>query len=303
MDSAVERKHIPFIYGPNLLKRLYANALSIDIDDNNIKVDIIMKLLGSDRFYELGPGTNRFAVVGPDDLCHKIALDRRGIVDNLTEFKRAPDIAWCTPKVYETNGLIDVCERVELITPDDFRNSRGVILDICKELSKTYIFEDIGYAPRNFCNWGIRPYSDELVILDTGYMIPRAGNEDAMTCPVCGAPLDYNSTYTGFICHDSRCNTKFSFIDVYRRLDHGFDDAIYGALTGFNAPDLDNIATSIYNTGIMRGGHIEYDGGPTERELEDDEPSDEERYGGPSGTVRVEDLVNILAYHESERNL
>jgi hypothetical protein len=59
MDSAVERKHIPFIYGPNLLKRLYANALSIDIDDNNIKVDIIMKLLGSDRFYELGPGTNR----------------------------------------------------------------------------------------------------------------------------------------------------------------------------------------------------------------------------------------------------
>lgn len=242
-ELSVHHSHIQAIYSKELLKKLFAHALMIDIDSNNEKVDIIKELCG-DEFAELGPGTNRYGMLGPDGYCHKVALDRRGIVDNITEFRRSPELEWVSPKVYETNGVILVAENVELLTKEDFVANRENILGICDALSKVYIFTDIGYAMKNFCNWGIRRNGD-LVILDTGYLIPRLGNEAAMECPVCGKQLEYNGRFTGFHC--GKCGTNFSFIDVYRRMNSKLEDELYEDLRGFDLPDFSHFNSTFYN--------------------------------------------------------
>lgn len=276
------KSHIQRLYSPELLKKLFAHALMIDIDSNNEKVDIIKELVG-DEFAELGPGTNRYGMLAPDGYCHKIALDRRGIVDNITEFRRSPELEWVAPKAYECNGIILAAENVELMTPEDFRANREQILEICDALSKVYIFTDIGYAMKNFCNWGIR-INHDLVILDTGYLIPRLGNEEAMTCPVCGADLQYNKTFTSFVC--SKCNTNFSFVDVYRRMNNKLEKELYEDLLGFDLPDFSSFNATFYNS-MMKGGHIDHASIPT------GEPVDDE-----SDILRYEDIRDILRAQE-----
>jgi len=75
------------VFPKDLLKILYYHACRIDIEDNNIKADAVLDLLGPE-FIDIGTGTNRIAVTyspGPDrkfrggaGLIYKIALDRRG---------------------------------------------------------------------------------------------------------------------------------------------------------------------------------------------------------------------------------
>ena len=273
------KTHIPKIYSPDLLKKLFAHALMIDIDSNNEKVDIIKELCGPE-FTELGPGTNRLGIMGPDGYCHKIALDRRGIVDNITEFRRSPELEWVAPKAYECNGVILISENVELMSKEDFIANKGNILEICEQLSRIYIFTDIGYAMKNFCNWGIRR-NGELVILDTGYLIPRVGNEEAMTCPICGRPLEYNRYFTGFHC--KKCTVNFSFIDVYRRMSNKLEKELYEDMKGFELPDFSHFNSTFYNNSMMKGGHLFYGIG---EEPKDDEPI--------AGNLRYEDIREIL---------
>lgn len=276
------KSHITRIYPPDLLKKLFAHALMIDIESNNEKVDIIKELLG-DEFTELGPGTNRFGVMGPDGYCHKIALDRRGIVDNITEFRRSPELDWVAPKAYECNGLILVAENVELMTKEDFASNRENILEICSQLARVYIFTDIGYATKNFCNWGIRQNGD-LVILDTGYLIPRLGNEEAMMCPVCGRELDYNRNFTGFHC--KKCETNFGFIDIYRRMTNKLEQELFEDLRGFELPDFSHFNSTFYNNSLMKGGHIFHGIGSEDKQRREDEYL--------AGNLRYEDIADIL---------
>lgn len=281
-EAASLPSHIEKIYSPDTIKKLFAHALLIDMDDNNAKVDVIKELIGEENFMELGPGTNRVGLLGPDGCCHKIAMDRRGIVDNLTEFRRSPELEWVAPRAYETNGVILVAENVELMTKDDFRNldNRANILRICEALSQNYIFTDIGYAMKNFCNWGIRQ-DGTLVILDTGYLIPIIGNEAAMECPVCGRRLRYRPNYTGFTC--GHCGTNFGFIDVYRRINTKVEEELFEGITGFELPDLSQFNGTIYNNDVMKGGHIDPD---------IDKPKPVEYV--PGTTMRFEDLQDIL---------
>ena len=281
-EAASLPSHIEKIYSPDTIKKLFAHALLIDMDDNNAKVDVIKELIGEEQFMELGPGTNRVGLLGPDGCCHKIAMDRRGIVDNLTEFRRSPELEWVAPRAYETNGVILVAENVELMTKEDFRNpdNRASILEICGALAQNYIFADIGYAMKNFCNWGIRQ-DGSLVILDTGYLIPILGNEDALDCPVCGRRLRYRPNYTGFTC--GHCGTNFSFIDIYRKINTKIEEELFKGITGFELPDLSQFNGTIYNNGVMKGGHINPDL---------DKPKAVEYV--PGTTMRFEDLQDIL---------
>jgi predicted RNA-binding Zn-ribbon protein involved in translation (DUF1610 family) len=281
-EEGTLKSHIKRLNSASTIKKLFAHALMIDMDDNNEKVEVIKEILGP-KFSELGPGTNRYGTLGPDGYCHKIAMDRRGIVDNITEFKRAPEMDWVSPKVYETNGVILVAENVELLSKEEFRANRDQILAICEQLSHQYIFTDIGYALKNFCNWGIRKNGD-LVVLDTGYLIPILGNEEAMRCPVCGAKLQYNRNYTGFTC--SKCSTQFQFIDLYRRLTNKFEEETFADITGFEL-NLDKLNDNFYNVGIKGGSQKGglYHGIAA---------GDELIAGEDGGTIRYEDIADIL---------
>lgn len=175
---------------------LYYHACRIDIDDNNDKAELVQELIG-DEFQELGTGTNRVAYLytpnedrefrGGSGLVYEFALDRRGFLDSWAEFKRSQEIPEIAIKVYETNMLISVQEYVTLMDADEFRLNEVGIKEILKRLSKDYIFEDIGY------------------------IYPKMGNEQALSCPKCRSEIVYNSDYTGIVCSNPSCRTKYDF--------------------------------------------------------------------------------------------
>lgn len=244
------------IFTKEQLKMLYYHACRVDIDDNNDKADLICELLGPE-FQELGTGTNRMAFLytpGPDrefkggaGLVYEIALDRRGFVDNWTEFKRSIECPMYFVKAYETNMLILIEEYVTLIDDQEFIANEHGIKAILEDLSKNYLFEDIGFTMKNYENYGYRS-NGEIVILDIGYIYPFKGNEHVLSCPKCRGQLAYNSNYTGFVCQNSSCRTKYTFLDVRRRMNldlENFEDQMISDLNHVEMPDFDRLNGTI----------------------------------------------------------
>lgn len=224
-------------FSKGLIKFLYGLATSYEYTDNNEKAKIIATVLG-EEFEELGTGTNRIAFVrGP--FVYKIALDRRGLIDNFSEFKRSVDAPQYLAKSYETNGVITTAEYITTIEPTKFSEYRELILAVLHELSKQYIFGDIGYDAKNYCNIGYRD-NGALVMADYAYMHPMVGNEEALKC-ICGEPLRYNRTYTMFEC--PRCNQTWDYIDIKRKLDADIENLENQTLNGFK--NLDSIENPI----------------------------------------------------------
>lgn len=167
------------VFGKELIKKIYYHCCRFDIEDNNVKAELLQELLGPE-FVELGTGTNRMAFIynplpsrefqGGANLVYSIALDRRGTVDNWTEFKRSSEFPEFMVKCYETNMLILVEEYVTLMDQEEFIANELGIKEILEELSKAYIFEDIGFSVKNYSNYGYRQNSD-IVILDAGKRI------------------------------------------------------------------------------------------------------------------------------------
>ena len=214
------------IFSKDLLKMLYYHACRVDIEDNNDKAEMISELLG-DEFQELGTGTNRIAylyVPGPHrefrggaGLVFEIALDRRGFVDNFTEFKRSIECPEYFVKAYETNMLILAEEYITLMDEQEFKINENGIKIMLEDLSKNYIFEDIGFSLKNYQNYGYRSNGD-IIILDLGYIFPIKGNERVMSCPKCRGQITNNTNFTGFICNNSQCRQKYNFLDLRRRM-------------------------------------------------------------------------------------
>lgn len=240
------------IFPKDILKLLYYHACRIDIPDNNDKAPEVRKILG-DEFFHIGTGTNRMTFIytpnqdrefrGGAGLIYKIALDRRGFIDNWTEFKRSYEISEYCVKAYETNLLVLVEEYVNLMDVEEFRLNRNGILEILEDLSKEYIFEDIGYNTKNYENYGYRDNGD-IVILDLGYIFPIKNNERALTCPRCGGSIKHNTDYTGFICQNAQCRTKYSFLDIRRRMDQSLEeleDRMMLEARDCDVPDFDRL--------------------------------------------------------------
>ena len=258
-DSDIEESGslINQIFSKALLKKLYYHACRVDIEDNNEKAEMISELIGPE-FQELGTGTNRVAYLytpGPDrkfrggaGLVFEIALDRRGFTDNWTEFKRSQECPESFVKVYECNMLICVEEYVTLMDSQEFVANENGIKTILEDLSRNYIFEDIGFSLKNYENYGYRTNGD-IVILDVGYIYPVKGNEQVFTCPKCRAEIKYNRNYTGFICQNSTCRTKYNFLDLRRRMNldlENFEDRMITTLNSVEMPDFDRLNETIY---------------------------------------------------------
>ena len=244
MENLITNSKILQYFTKEQIKTLYHFALRVDIDDNNTKAEVISAYLGPE-FDELGTGTNRIAFLH-DGYVLKIALDRRGLVDNYTEMKRSQEVPEYFAKVYESNMLIIVCEYVGLMSDEDFRLNADGIRTILEDLSKNYVFGDIGYSTKNRCNWGYRDKgisgSESLVILDYGYMYKRRGNEKALRCPKCGTDLHYDKNYNYFVCGNNMCSTKYSFMDIRRRMSQDLEDAEDEMIANINNLPLPNLA-------------------------------------------------------------
>lgn len=253
-----EQSLITSVFPKDVIKALYCFACDTEaFDDNNEKAEELSDFLG-DEFQELGTGTNRAAYLytssqdrefkGGSGLVWEFALDRRGFVDNFTEMKRSQELPQYAVKVYECNMLITVQEYVNLMDAEEFRANETGIKLILEELERLgYIFEDVGFNMKNHENWGYRENGD-IVILDLGYVYPSKNNERAKSCPKCGAGLKYNANYTGFVCQNTGCRTKYTFLDVRRRMNlelEEFENKMILEAQNCKAPDFENLHSTL----------------------------------------------------------
>ena len=124
-------------------------------------------------------------------------------------------------KTYETNYLINVAEYVMVIDKDTFVMNEDAIKTILGDMAKEYLFDDVGYSLKNYCNWGSRftPNGEEMVILDYGYLYPLFGQnrEDLFRCPKCGSNhLTWWTRVIGFL-RPTKAFDKFRKIEESQR--------------------------------------------------------------------------------------
>lgn len=208
------RSRIKELFSQEMLDKIKEVVYSYFIEDPNQRADVILDLCKNLDMVELAPATNRLALLR-DNYVFKIALDGRGVDDNLNEFDIAgdPGITKYLTKTYETNGYILIAEYVNLITKNEFLDSIDEIRKILTYLAQDYIFTDVGLITKNFCNYGYRDNGD-IVILDYGYMYRR--DPKIMFCSVDGAPLIFDSNFDKIIC--SKCGKSYHPIELMEKM-------------------------------------------------------------------------------------
>lgn len=205
----------------------------IEVMDNNIRADKIMKLLKGFDFSEVGCGTNRIVVTHPhfEQFVFKIALDERGVVDNNVEFKLSRRLQPYVTLCYETSGIVAVSERVDVMSSGDFEDNFNRIQQITMQISTQYVINDIG--PKSFMNWGIRGY--DPVILDYAYLSKLSDiDPDAFFCSKeeCGGRLRYSDDLTEFEC--TECGAIYTIGEIVGSPADELTEL------GFTTPDLVN---------------------------------------------------------------
>jgi hypothetical protein len=180
--------------------------------DNNMKGDEILFYLKDKGFIEIGSGTNRIALRHMDYI-YKIALDSYGVRDNWNEFNTSVKLQPYVSKTYECNGYIAVAEYVNLITKQEFADSREGLRSILELLGQDYLFCDMSLEPKNAMNFGYRD-DGSLVILDYGYIYPI--DRKIMFCKMCGGKLVWNRNFSMMRC--AKCGREHDPIEIRDRM-------------------------------------------------------------------------------------
>lgn len=193
---------------------------NIEITDNNLRADVIVQYLNEFGFREIGCGTNRITLKHENDesLVFKIALDERGITDNNLEELLAPKLQPYVTVMYDNVGTISVSEFVHTMKREDMDDYYDAVSEILHRVGSRYILNDVG--PNEFKNWGIRPDTNEIVILDFAYLTPITEEMD-FSCRArvpgkkhkrCGGQLKYSNDFSKFVC--TSCNAEFAIGDI-----------------------------------------------------------------------------------------
>lgn len=210
-------------------------------------------------FRPLSSGTNRraFYCVYDPWIILKIASDSIGRSDNLSEFGIQEGLLPFCTKVFDVDptGAIQLTERVEVMTEEDFRVYQD---DICKFLESWfqlgYIFEDVGF--KSFKNWGIRDGSGP-VLLDFPYIYQLDPDKlicdriDPHTHEKCGGRIGYNYelVMSEFVCY--KCRVRYSAQHLAKKID-GNSDIILGRKRKMRTPTKINVV-------LTRGNKVVYD--------------------------------------------
>ena len=253
------RDAISFVIPKKIMKALFINCLRVDISDINDKAEIVKELVKPLDFDEIGTGTNRIAFYF-NGVVFKIAMDRRGLIDNYMEFKRSMELPGYLAKCYKTNYLVNVDEYVRVLEQWEFVREEETICAILNDISQYYLFDDLGVNAKNSCNWGKREtrftelekkiygkkigeYSEDLVILDYGYLYKYyEPKEKILRCPKCNHSVIWNNKKTGFICN--KCNYQPTPSDIRKRMDLRYEELENKVASNFikmRIPNLVNI--------------------------------------------------------------
>ena len=232
------------------LVRLYNITSDDTISDCNEKADMIAAVMEPLGFVEIGCGTNRIAF-RKHNYVFKVALDERGFIDNISEYKRSIEFPQYFMKVYETTREILVCEYCELISEEYFIAHRSEVRTILEILSNYYVMDDVGLTTKNFCNWGIRtlPSGKEvMVLIDNAYFYPMR-NVSMITCQ-CGGRIAPSDDFTYYRCKNSACAMSYSVAEILNMAGFDFDNEDEEAIKMMTA---DGTETYVKISGVNSG--------------------------------------------------
>ena len=218
------------------------------------------ELLEPYGFKPLASGTNRrtFYCVYDPWIVLKIASDAIGRSDNISEFGiQKVLLPFCT-KVFDvdSSGSMQLAERVEVMTEDDFRTYQK---EICRYLESWfqlgYFFEDVGFY--SFKNWGLRDGSGP-VLLDFPYFYQYdpdkliCDRENPKTHEKCGGTIGYNyeSIMSEIICY--KCLGRYSAQYLSKKIDGNSCDVILGRKNKMRTPINVQVV-------LTRGNKVVYD--------------------------------------------
>ena len=193
-----------------------------DVSDVNYIADLINKTLEPQGFQEIGIGSNRIVFLR-EGFVYKIGMDRRGCIDNLSEYLRSIEEPEILAKVYETNRLIAVAEYANLLSLEEANARRAEMRDILSYASRRYVIQDLGTTPKNYCNWGKR-HNSQLILIDYAYMYKIAGNEHALRCELCGSWIEPNDDFTAYRCSNRNCHTPYLTYEILNRMNRDVDE-------------------------------------------------------------------------------
>lgn len=222
----LKSKILQFI-NKELMTELNSIAMDVLIPDNNTKVNLMVAALDKHNvpFSELGPGTNRLAIL-IDGYVFKIAMDKAGVIDNWSELSLSQELQPFVTKAYECNGLIVVSEYVTVISKDEFNNNKEEVRQILSHLAEGYLLGDVGSVNKNFMNWGYRP-DGSLVILDYAYIYRVIGDE--MVCgglnkddTLCDGNLSYDENFHNLRC--PKCGRNYTFHEIRRKISRDYEE-------------------------------------------------------------------------------
>jgi hypothetical protein len=208
----MERHRIQEVFSEEMIDKIREICNDPENTDNDMKGDKILFYLKDKGFVEIGSGTNRIAVRHMDYI-YKIALDSYGFRDNWNEFKMSKELQPYVTKTYECNGYIAVAEYVNLITKQEFIDSREQIKAILEILADDYLFCDMSLDTKNAMNFGY-VNDGSLVILDYGYIYPI--DRKIMYCKICGGKLKWNSNFSMLRCPN--CGREHDPIEIRDRM-------------------------------------------------------------------------------------
>lgn len=198
-----------------------------EYDEETSDVNVVANLL-HDRFIrkgftEAGPGSNRIAFL-KDGYIFKIAMDRRGCIDNYSEYLRSIEEPEVLAKTYETNRLIAVAEYANTMSEDDFNEHKDEVRQILAHLSRRYVLQDMGLTSKNYCNLARRNGTNQIIFIDYAYMYKIHGSEDALRCKICGAFIEPNSDFTAYRCSNSRCAMPYLTYEILNHMHRDVDE-------------------------------------------------------------------------------
>ena len=229
---------------------LYNITSDYTISDCNEKADMIAAVMEPLGFVEIGCGTNRIAF-RKHNYVYKVALDKRGFIDNISEYKRSIEFPQYFSKVYETNREILICEYCELISEQYFIANRNQVETILSILSNYYVMDDVGLTTKNFCNWGLRTTTageEVLVIIDSAYFYPIR-NIEMITCQ-CGGRIVPSNDFTYYRCKNSACAMHYTVPEILNMSRFDYDGEDEEAIKMLNA---DGSETYIKVSGVNSG--------------------------------------------------
>lgn len=214
-------------YFDNELKEFLYKCVNGDFNINgrsnvNHIADLINAKLTPLGFTEVGIGSNRIVFL-KNNYVYKIAMDKRGCVDNLSEYLRSIEEPDMFAKVYETNRLIAVAEYCNLISLEEFESRKSEIRDMLNYLSARYVMQDLGTTPKNYCNIGKRD-NDKLVFIDYAYLYKISGNEEALRCDMCGSWIEPNADFTAYRCSNKSCAMPYLTFEILNQMHQDVDD-------------------------------------------------------------------------------